>query len=289
MDKLDCIRLFGHAARLGSFTLVANEMNITQSSVSKKISWLENDLGFRLFHRNPRQIVLTHQGKEYLANTTKLLEELELVESRIKGELTTISGRIAISAPSAFARQRLVTPLHQFMTLHPDVTFDVSVNDKMINLLEDNTDIAIRASVLKDSGLRAKKLLNHEVCYFAANTYLAKYPVPKNAQDLAQHQCVTYSLTSPSNVWKLDGEKVKVQEIFTSDNPEMIVEMAKRGCGIAAMPRWMVEEEFNGGNLVELLSHVEKPSLPMYAVYKNDEHLPFRIRAFIDFLADYFQ
>tara|TARA_Y100001956_G_scaffold82437_1_gene103329 strand:- start:1514 stop:2320 length:807 start_codon:yes stop_codon:yes gene_type:complete len=268
---------------------VANEMNITQSAVSKKISWLENDLGFRLFDRNPRQIVLTHQGKEYLANTAKLLEELELVESRIKGELTTISGRIAISAPSAFATQRLAAPIHQFMTLHPKVTFNVSVNDKMINLLEDNTDIAIRASVLKDSGLRAKKLLDHQVCYFAANTYLDSHPAPNNAQDLVQHQCVTYSLISPSNIWKIDGEKVKVQETFTSDNPEMIVDMAKRGCGIAAMPRWMVEEEFNQGNLVEILSHLEKPSLTMYAVYKNDEHLPFRIRAFIDFLADYFQ
>lgn len=289
MDKLNCIRLFSQAARLGSFTLVANEMNITQSAVSKKISWLENDLGFSLFHRSPRQIVLTHQGKEYLANTTKLLEELELLESRIKGELTTVSGHIAVSSPSAFATQRLAAPIHQFMNQHPDVTFDVSVNDKMINLVEDNIDIAIRASVLKDSGLRAKKLLDHEVCYFAANTYLEKHPAPNNAHDLAQHQCVTYSLASPSNVWKINGEKVKVQEVFSSDSPEMIVEMTKRARGIAAMPRWMVEDDLNNGNLVEILSHVKKPSLPMYAVYKNDDHLPFRVRAFIDFLADYFQ
>lgn len=289
MDKLESIRLFHHAARQGSFTRVANDLNITQSSVSKKISWLESELGFRLFHRNPRQIILTHQGSEYLSFTKGFMDELEQTESRLKGELSEISGRISVSAPSAFATQKLAQPISHFMSLNPKVSFSVSVSDTMVNLLETDTDIAIRASVLKDSSLRARKLLHHEVSYFASPSYFESNSTPQTAEDLTDHHCITYSLSSPSNIWHVDNQKIRVNETLTTDNPELIVEMARRGIGIAAMPRWMVSEDFKQGSLIEVLVNAKKSCLPMYAVYKDEEHLPLRIRAFIDYLADYFQ
>lgn len=288
MDKLESIALFCQVAQLGSFTAVANKLNVTQSSVSKKIAWLESQLEITLLHRTSRKVTLTEQGQAYLDYATDLLDRMEQTESRLKGELSEVTGKLSITAPSAFVTEKLASPIAEFMKLHPKVTVYLSVEDKQIDFANSQFDIAIRAALLKDSDLKAKKLLDHQVCYFAAPSYISQHEAPHSAEEIEQHRCITYNLSSPSNVWQLNGNKYRVREAFSSDNPEVIVKMAKLGVGIAAMPKWMVEEELTSGQLVELFGEVEKPSLPMYALYKNSEYLPYRIRAFIDFIANYF-
>lgn len=289
MDKLDCIKIFTHVARLGSFTAVANELNITQGAVSKKIAWLENSLGFSLFHRTSRKISLTNSGEQYLSYSQKFLEEMIYTEQKLKGELSEAIGELRISAPSAFTTQRLVKPVSEFMELNPKVTINLSVNDKQVDLYKDNIDVAIRASFLSDSGLKAKKLLHHEVCYFASPSYLAKHGEPIEPSELVNHHCITYSLSNPSNIWQLDNQKYIVKEVATSDSPEVIVQFALSGIGIAAMPKWMVEPYIEQGKLKEVFKDFDKYKLPMYAVYKNVDFLPYKTRAFIDFLSNYFE
>ena len=288
MDKLDCIKIFTHVARLGSFTAVANELNMTQGAVSKKIAWLESAIGFTLFHRTSRKIVLTDTGEHYLNYSIELLEKMSYTELKLKKELNEVVGELKISAPSAFATQRLVAPLAEFKQLHPKVSFNVSVNDKQVDLYKDDIDIAIRASFLKDSSLKAKKLLEHKLCYFASPDYLTKHGEPLSPNTLQAHNCITYALSNPADVWYFNDNKYVVNEVATSDCPELIVQLAIKGIGIAAMPRWMVESYFKSGELQEVFIEWNKYSLPMYAVYKNTDFLPFRIRAFIDFLGDYF-
>lgn len=289
MDKLDCIKVFTQVARLGSFTAVANELNMTQGAVSKKVAWLENAIVFSLFHRTSRKISLTNSGEQYLNYSLELLDNMVHTEQKLKNELSEAIGELKISVPSAFATQRLVKPVSKFMELNPKITFNISVNDKQVDLYKDNIDIAIRAAFLNDSGLKAKKLLEHELCYFASPEYLDKHGVPIRPEELAKHSCVTYSLSNPSNVWYIDNHKYIVKESTASDSPELIVQLAIESTGIAAMPKWMVEPYFNSGKLIEIFVDVEKQSLPMYAVYKSVEFLPHRIRAFIDFLSDYFK
>jgi len=289
VDKLNCITLFTRVARLSSFTLTANELNMTQGAVSKKIAWLENELGFMLFHRTSRKISLTSSGEEYLSYCLGLLEQMTQTELRLKNELSRVVGHLELSAPSAFATQKLAEPIGKFLSLYPDVTMNISVNDKLVDLYKDDIDIAIRASHLKDSGLKAKKLLEHEVCYFASPTYLKQCGTPIHCKDIKEHSCITYSLSNPSNIWVLNNEKFVVKEVISSDSPEMIVKMATLGHGIAAMPKWMVQERIENHELIEIYSDLQKSSLPMYAVYKSSDYLPFRIRAFIDFLSDYFE
>ena len=289
MDKLTCIKTFVVVARLGSFTAAANELNTTQSAVSKKVAWLERSLAFTLLQRSSRQIQLTRAGQEYLDFCHSILEQIEQTERGLRNELSQVSGKLTISAPSAFATHWLAKPIQQFLALHPKLTIDVSVNDKMVDLYRDDIDVAIRASVLKDSTLKAKKLMTHSVCYFASPEYLAQYPPLVELEQLTQHKCLTYSLATPSDTWLIDGKKQQVTELVKSDSPQMLVELAKLGCGIAAMPKWMVHTELASGQLVELFRQAEKPILPMYAVYKNSEHLPFRIRAFIDYLTQRWQ
>lgn len=174
------------------------------------------------------------------------------------------------------------------MALHPELELDISVNDQHADLVKYNIDIAIRAAHLEDLNLKAKKLIEHSLCYFASPDYLAENGTPQNQSQLSTHKCITYSLMHPSNVWTFEASKVQVNEVIKSDSPDMIVKMARSGAGIAAMPKWMVAEYFENCELVEILPQKHAFSLPMYAVYKNSNHIPDKISAFIKFLSDYF-
>lgn len=292
MDKIQCLTVFTRVAFHGTFTAAANELNITQSAVSKKIAWLEKEIGTTLFHRHSRAISLTNGGKQYLKLAIKLTEELSTFESQLRQEQTIVSGKLKLSVPSAFSVRLLSSPLNEFMNLNPNLTVDVSVSDKLVNLVEDEIDIAIRASYLKDSGLKAKWLMDNELVYFASVDYLASHPPIMKARDLEQHKCLTYALSNPSNLWRFyDGKeelRIKVHERIRSDNPEMLVKMAKLGQGVTGMPKWMVEKELKSNELKIILDQYQPFKLPMYLLYKDVDHQPQSIRSFIDFLSDYF-
>lgn len=292
MDKIQCLTVFTRVAFHGTFTAAANELNITQSAVSKKIAWLEKEIGTTLFHRHSRAISLTNGGKQYLKLAIKLTEELSTFESQLRQEQTIVSGKLKLSVPSAFSVRLLSSPLNEFMNLNPNLTVDVSVSDKLVNLVEDEIDIAIRASYLKDSGLKAKWLMDNELVYFASVDYLASHPPIMKARDLEQHKCLTYALSNPSNLWRFyDGKeelRIKVHERIRSDNPEMLVKMAKLGQGVTGMPKWMIEKELKSNELKIILDQYQPFKLPMYLIYKDVDHQPQSIRSFIDFLSDYF-
>ncbi|RBW65625.1 LysR family transcriptional regulator [Vibrionales bacterium C3R12] len=292
MDKIQCLTVFTRVAFHGTFTAAANELNITQSAVSKKIAWLEKEIGITLFHRHSRAISLTNGGKQYLKLAIKLTEELSTFESQLRQEQTIVSGKLKLSVPSAFSVRLLSSPLNEFMNLNPNLTVDVSVSDKLVNLVEDEIDIAIRASYLKDSGLKAKWLMDNELVYFASVDYLASHPPIMKARDLEQHKCLTYALSNPSNLWRFyDGKeelRIKVHERIRSDNPEMLVKMAKLGQGVTGMPKWMIEKELKSNELKIILDQYQPFKLPMYLIYKDVDHQPQSIRSFIDFLSDYF-
>ncbi|AYO22580.1 LysR family transcriptional regulator [Vibrio owensii] len=292
MDKFDCLKVFSRVAQLGSFTAAANELNTTQSAVSKKIAWLESEVGITLFHRHARAISLTSGGKQYLELAQTLIEQMDSFESQLRQEQASVSGELKLSVPSAFSVRLLSAPLNEFLNQHPELSVDVSVSDKFVDLVEGNVDIAIRATYLKDSGLKARWLMDNELVYFASPSYLDKRDPILNANDLTKHLCLTYSLSNPSNLWRFsDGNetiKVKVKEQVRSDSPEMLMQMAKLGQGIAAMPKWMVEQELNNGELIQVLTQYQPVKLPMYMVYKDSEYQPQRIRTFIDFLVQHF-
>ena len=293
MDKYDCQRLFIRVAQLGSFTAAAENLNLTQSAVSKRIAWLEHRIGFSLFHRNSRQVNLTSQGIEYLSYCDKLLDEMSYTESRLKEELNQVSGELSLSLPSAMATTLLAKPISQFMQLHPLLKINISVNDRLVDLIETNTDIAVRVSQLADSNYKARFLFNNRAILVASAEYLthqAKITIPS---DLAQQRCLSYSLSALSNTWQLTDNhqqvsKVNVNSAFSSDSAEMLLAMAKMGQGITALPSWMVEPALANQELQQVLPAYSAANLPMYAVYKASEYQPQRVRAFIDYLVAYF-
>ncbi|KHT62669.1 hypothetical protein RJ45_16360 [Photobacterium gaetbulicola] len=291
MDKLDCIRTFIRVVQLGSFTAVAHAHNITQGSVSKKVAWLEQQLSVLLLHRTSRQLSLTDAGEAYYQHALRLLEEHDGFETMLKGEQLTAKGRLALSMPTSLGLHLLAEPIADFMALHPEVDIDLSLNDQHIDLYRDNIDIAFRASYLKDSGLKAKQLMENTMVYCASPDYLQRHGSPQTASELTGHQCLTYSLVYPSNVWTLtsregQSEKVPLNESFRTDSPEMLLKMAVLGQGISILPHWMVTPYEATGELVQVLTGYNKQTIPLYAVYKACHSLPLRIRAFIDFIAE---
>ncbi|WP_394128796.1 LysR family transcriptional regulator [Shewanella maritima] len=293
MDKFECLKVFIRVAHHKSFTSTAIELNTTQSAVSKKIAWLEKQVGVTLFHRHTRAINLTKGGEQYLGIAVKLTDELDLFESQLRLEQVSVTGELKLSVPSAFSIKMLSKPLHEFMKIHPDISVDISVSDKFVDLVDEDVDIAIRATYLDDSGLRAKWLMDNELVVFASPDYLATQPEITHPNELINHHCLTYSLSNPSNIWRFNLGKealtVKVHEKMRSDSPELLVQMAKLGRGIAAMPSWMVENELQSGQLIRLFEQYNAMKLPMYLLYKNSEFLPKRIRVFVDFLGEYFR
>lgn len=293
MDKYDCQRLFIRVAQLGSFTAAADNLNLTQSAVSKRIAWLEQRIGFSLFHRNSRQVNLTSQGKEYLSYCDRLLDEMNYTEARLKGELNQVSGELTLSVPSAMATMLLAKPINQFMRLHPKLSINVSVNDRLVDLIETNIDIAVRVSHLADSNYKARFLFNNRAVLVASPEYLSQQPKLTIPTDLTQHRCLSYSLSAQANTWQLTDNqqqvtKVQVRSTFSSDSAEMLLTMAVMSQGITALPSWMVKQALVNQELLQVLPAYSAANLPMYAVYKASEYQPHRVRAFIDYLVAYF-
>ncbi|GAD01339.1 LysR family transcriptional regulator [Agarivorans albus] len=293
MDKHECIKLFVRTANLGSFTAAASEFGMTQGAVSKKIAWLEAKVEFKLFHRSSRTVNLTQQGYDYLEYCEQLIEEFALVEARIKGELSEVKGLLKLSVPSALATQLLVKPINDFMNMHPEITFNVSVNDQQVDLIEGDIDIALRASVLESSGYKARHLFDNRAIYTASPQYLNSHGIPTKAEELTTHRCLVYTLSARSHVWGLSDRQgktysVPVKRAFSSDSPELLMQMALSGQGITLLPDWMGRKHIEGGRLVQVLDSYKSMSLPMYAVFKSDDYQPYRVRAFIDFLVEYF-
>lgn len=293
MDKIDCIKVFVVTARLNSFTLAANELGTTQSAVSKKIAWLEGNLKLTLFQRNSRKIALTPVGRDYQAYCLRFLDEMTSFEAQLTRESQSVEGELKLSAPSAFSNQVLVHPLKAFIERHPKIRINLSVNDNLINLNDHTVDLAIRASRLSDSNLKAKLLFENRVRYYAAPNYIEKFGAPLIPNDLASHQCLTYSLMKPSHDWYFKDKsgkenKIRVNEYFSSDSPETLLTMTKLGLGICALPSWMGEESVQQGDLVEVLTPWSRQKLPMYLLYHPSDYLPLRLRTLIDFLSDYF-
>lgn len=293
MDKYDCQRLFIRVAQLGSFTAAAENLNLTQSAVSKRIAWLEHSIGFSLFHRNSRQVNLTSQGKEYLSYCDRLLDEMNYTEARLKGELNQVSGELTLSVPSAMATMLLAKPISQFMQLHPKLSVNVSVNDRLVDLIETNIDIAIRVSHLADSNYKARFLFNNRAVLVASPEYLSQQSELTIPTDLTQHRCLSYSLSAQSTNWQLTDSKqqiskVSIDSVFSSDSAEMLLTMAIMAQGVTALPDWMVKQALDSHELQQVLPAYSAANLPMYAVYKASEYQPQRVRAFIDYLVAYF-
>jgi DNA-binding transcriptional LysR family regulator len=293
MDKFEDIQAFIAVVDAGSFTAAANRLGAAKSAVSRRISALEQRLGVQLLRRTTRALNLTETGKRFYEHGARILADLEEAEAAVQQEHGELRGTLRFALPMSFGVRHMCGPIAAFSKKHPRVRFDLDLNDRRVDLIEDNFDVALRIGHLSDSTLIARRLFEIRTVVCASPNYLSIHGAPETPDDLQNHQCLVYSnLADPDrmNYKDADGIKgsVKVKVAMSASSGDFLLNAAAHGMGVVMQPTFIAAESIRRGNLVPVLTDYSWPVSPAYAVYPPTRHLSYRVRAFIDFLVERF-
>lgn len=292
MDRLTALTVFRQAAELGSFVAVSRRVGLSPAAVSKNIGELEAHLGVRLFNRTTRRMSLTEAGSLYYDRIARVLDDLAEADSVLGPLQETPRGLLRVSAPTTLS---LLTPLSagipKLLGRYPELSVDLRLDDRRVNIVEEGFDIAIRASdSLEDSSLVARKLMTmpHVVC--AAPSYLERFGAPAEPGELRHHNCVQFTLSGHVDEWEFrrDGRSVRVPIAgrYKVTSSLAVRDALRAGFGLSLIPWIYVREDIEQGRLRIVLDAWSAVELSVYAVYPSRRHLVAKLRAFIDFLVE---
>jgi DNA-binding transcriptional LysR family regulator len=289
MDRLDEINAFAAVAEARSFTQGAKRLGVSSAQVSKLVARLENRLGARLLNRTTRDVSLTDTGRAYLEGARSLLEDFAALEGSVRDQDGCPRGTLKISAPMSFGSHSLTPALLDFAAAFPEVGLDVSSTDRMVNLVEEGFDVAVRIGQLSDSSLVARKLADVRLVTCASPAYLAEHGTPTALADLSKHEAVIDTNAADPTVWRFgsrsETQDVRVHGRLRFAGAEACVAAAKAGLGITRTPAFAAAEDLRTGALTPLLCNVESEMIHVHAVYPHARHLAPKVRFFVDFLA----
>src|SRR5436190_2617567 len=283
---------FVRVAERGSFAAAATDLGLTPSALSKLVTRIEDRLGVRLLTRTTRKLALTAEGELFVARSRDILASIEAAEAEVTAASERPRGHLKVSVGTAVAKQILGPALPVFLANYPDITVELHVSDRQIDLVAEQVDVAIRSGALGDSTLVARKIGEATRVICASPRYLKEHGSPLVPADLLQHNC----LTLPGSAWSQwpfhthEGiNRLAVSGTFTSDNADLLLDMAVAGLGIARLADFMVARAVRQGTLVRLLQDSHLPeSFPIHALTVPGRHRAPRIKAFIDFVAEQF-
>jgi len=288
MEKLTEMSVFAEVARRGSFSAAARQLHQSPSAVSKLVTRLEKRLGARLFNRTTRQVSLTEGGEVYLQRCLAILDDIEDAEEVLVGYGREPKGHLTINSTAGFAQHCLLPLLPQFQQRYPHLSIDLQVSGDTIDLVAQGVDIAVRMGELKDTSLVARKICESPRVICASPSYLKQYGTPHCAEDLSQHNCLRLSTVPVFNKWALstsnDRQVVDVSGNFFTDKVDILHMHALQGGGLVRLAKFVVEEDIAAGRLVPVLVSSNQEVQEVHAVYVHRQHLPSKIRVFVDFL-----
>ena len=293
MDKFEDIQAFIAVVDAGSFTAAADRVGSAKSAMSRRVSALEERLGVQLLHRTTRALNLTETGRSFYEHGTRILSDLEEAEAAVQQEHGELSGTLRLALPLSFGVRHMCGPIAAFSKQHPKIRFDLDLNDRRVDLIEDNFDLALRIGHLSDSSLIARRLFDARTVVCASPHYLNVHGAPETPEALNDHQCLVYSNREDPGRWNYedaDGNKnsVAVTQMMTASSGDFLCNAAAHGMGIVIQPSFIASQAIRSGNLVPILTDYNFALIPAYAVYPPTRHLSFRVRAFIDFLVERF-
>lgn len=287
MDRLLLMTCFVRAVETGSFSAAGRDLGLGQPNVSRYVAALEDHLQTRLLHRSTRKLALTPEGEGYYADARRILDAVEESESSFRDNVAP-SGLLRVACPTALAHTFVVPHIPNFLERYPDLTLELQINDRYVNLVDEGAELAIRIGNLEDSAMRARPLAWFERVCVASKGYLAKRGMPTTPTDLRTHDCLIYTLLSTGTTWRFRDTDVPVSGRLRVNSPEAVREFVNAGLGIAQGPEWLYEEGLKNGNLQLLLRDYAAPPVPVQVVYLADRLLPRRAIVFMDFIADVF-
>lgn len=274
----------------GSITAAAEQLSQTTSGISRALSRLEKKLQTTLLHRTTRRIALTEEGQIFLEHAREILRSVETAEEQIAQRREIPSGRLRVNAATPFMLHVIVPLLDEFTTRYPLIQLELNTDDLVIDLLEQQTDIAIRIGELRDSTIHARALGSSRLRLVASPDYLAKYGVPTRVEDLADHRLLGFSQLDRHNVWpvwKSEGEPLQIKPTLSASSGETLRQLAVYGQGIVRISDFLSREDRASGRLVTVLDDLTREMHhPIHAVYYRNTTLSVRISCFLDFLSE---
>jgi DNA-binding transcriptional LysR family regulator len=289
MDRMAGMAVFTKVVGAGSFSAAARGMNLSQAYVTKQIQELESWLGARLLNRTTRRLSLTEVGSGFYDRCMRILDAIEEARSAAGALQTVPRGRLRINAPVSFGLLHLAPAVTEFLETYPDVSIEMLVNDRVVDLLEGEFDVGVRIGRLRDSSLIARRIAPICLAICAAPAYLARHGAPKTPDDLANHNCLEYTYFESRGEWRLldpAGSEiaVPVSGRYLAHNADVLRSTALAGGGVILAPTFLLGEDLRAGRLVRLLPDYPPPEQALHALYPPGRHLSAKVRSFVDFL-----
>lgn len=292
MDRALEMQVFCTVIDKGTFVGAADALEMSKAAISRYVSALEERLGARLLHRTTRKLSLTEEGRQFYHQAREVLALMDQAEEAVSSAAPEPSGVLRVNAPVSFGVLHLAPLWGAFMSAHPNVELDISLNDRLVDLVDEGFDAAIRIARMENSSLVGRRLAGTRMCLCASPDYLARHPPLRTLTDLAEHGVIAYTNFATGNEWPFDGPdghvSVRTRSSVRCNNGDTCRSFALAGGGIALQPSFMVGEDLRSGALVEILPEYRSIELGIYVVYPTRKHLASKVRALISFLTERF-
>lgn len=286
------MQIFVKAVERGSLTAAAEELDMSSQLAGKQMRALEQSLGIKLLNRTTRRQSLTESGRVFYERAKNILAEMEAAEALIADTRAVPRGQLRISAPITFGSRALAPAITEFLSQHPEVSVELRLTNRTVDLVDEGYDLVFRTGALPDSGLMARRLAPHKMVLCAAPTYLAARGEPRHPDDLRQHECLVFAHTSMRTAWTFDGPdgrvSVPISGRFATDSGEALRAAAVAAQGIILQPRELLRDEISAGRLTTLLQDYEPIARPLHVIYAPDRRMTPKLRSFLEFAVQKF-
>jgi DNA-binding transcriptional LysR family regulator len=288
MDQFVAMRAFVRVAQTKSFIEAAKLEGLAQGTVSKRVAALEKHLGVQLLRRNQREVTLTTLGEAFYESSVRILDDLNAAETKIRTDAQTPAGLVRISLSPVLSRLIIAPLIADFVREYPRIEVISFLTEDHVDIIGEGIDLAIRARHLEDSTLIASRLSSNPLMLAASPSYLDTAGRLESPDDLAAHQCVTFSRMKSAQTWRFtrdnDVREIPINSSLMADQGDTLVEYAASGAGVVMMPEWVMADHLSSGRLLRLLPEWSPPSIPLHIVYAASTAVPLRIRLLADFI-----
>ncbi len=288
MNQFKQLATFVEVVAKGSLSAAARAEGIAPAMIGRRLDALEERLGVKLLQRTTRKIALTNEGITFLEDCQRILADLQDAEAAVSDRSARASGHLTISAPAGFGRRHVAPLMPSFLTEHRDLTLTLNLNDRVVDLIGEGVDVAIRIATLSDSNLIGVKLADNKRVVVASPAYIKRHGTPTSLDDLSKHNCLAISSEGSQRGWtfRQNGRNVTLKATgnMVCNDGQVLHDWALAGKGLAWRSMWEIATEVESGKLVTVLDEFAAPGNDIYAVFAQRRHLPLRIRALVDFL-----
>lgn len=293
MDRFLEMRAFVTVVDAGSFVRAAETLALSKTTVSRLVSELETRLGVRLLHRTTRKLSLTPEGERFHERCRQLVDGVAEAEAELSTHAGEAIGQLRVNVPVSFGLLHLAPLWPAFMAMHPRINLDVTLSDRIVDLVEEGYDLAVRIARLQVSSLVSRQLTSTRLLLCASPEYLRRHGTPRHPAELTEHAVIAYSLLAMGEQWEFRGPQeqkapilVKVRPRMRTNSGDTCTAAALQHMGLILQPSFLVGPHLDSGALVEVMPQYRSIELGVYAVYPSRRHLTPKVRALIDFLVD---